>query len=210
MGSSESLRHILEFAVDHNSDNNTQKASSRTNKKTPDLRAMISEINLHDIKPQPAGKKTLATVLGEIVWLFSQSPLHRNFKISDLDWALMPALLLDQYKIYKANGQVVAVALWAYLSKESEASLLQGKVLQPGDWGNNAEIDPEDGIVPNEGGQLWLIELVTPFDGPEGRHQVEVVEDLLRTEFSGQTCRSLDINPTTGEKRFKDVRGLSI
>ena len=30
--------------------------------------------------------KTMSAVLGEIVWLMSQSPMHKQFFISDLEW----------------------------------------------------------------------------------------------------------------------------
>lgn len=37
--------------------------------------------------PVPEGHaKTTAAVLGEIVWLMSQSSLHKQFFISDLEW----------------------------------------------------------------------------------------------------------------------------
>src|SRR5262245_57757454 len=41
-------------------------------------------------RPAPAGaaKKT-SEVLGEIVWLMSQSGLHKQFFISDLEWLVM-------------------------------------------------------------------------------------------------------------------------
>lgn len=187
--------------------------SSRHNKKSNkgiDLRSFIPNISPEDLQPQAAGKKTLATVIGEIVWLFTQSPLHRHLKIADLEWALMPALLLDQYKIYRSGEQVVAVALWGYLSKASEQKILKGEKLLPQDWGNNATFDPEEGLIPNSGGQLWLLELITPFEIDGMKHQEEIVNDLLAHEFRGKICRSLDINPETGEKCFKDVAGGDI
>ena len=37
--------------------------------------------------PVPEGHaKTISAVLGEIVWLMSQSGLHKQFTISDLEW----------------------------------------------------------------------------------------------------------------------------
>jgi hypothetical protein len=41
-------------------------------------------------KPAPEGAaKKVSEVLGEIVWLMSQSPLHKQFFISDLEWFVM-------------------------------------------------------------------------------------------------------------------------
>lgn len=149
----------MENAVSTNSTENRKNKSS--NSERIDLRSFIPDISPEDLQPQPAGKKTLATVIGEIVWLFSQSPIHRHLKIADLEWALMPALILDQYKIYKANGQVAGVALWAYLNEEAEKKVIEGKRLDPRDWGNGAMISMEEGLVPTQGGQCWLIDIVT-------------------------------------------------
>jgi len=38
----------------------------------------------HDA-PEGAAK-SVSQVFGEVVWLMSQSPLHKNFFISDLEW----------------------------------------------------------------------------------------------------------------------------
>ncbi|MEQ1697584.1 MAG: hypothetical protein ABL901_17255 [Hyphomicrobiaceae bacterium] len=42
--------------------------------------------------PEPVGAaKTVSAVLGEIVWLMSQSKLHKSFFISDLEWPVASA-----------------------------------------------------------------------------------------------------------------------
>lgn len=149
---------------------------------------------------QPAGEKTLATVIGEIVWLFSQSPSHRHLSIGDLEWAVMPPVLLDQYKIFKSEGQVVGVALWANLSEEAEKKLMATSRLAPQDWGNNATISMEDGITPNEGGNLWLIEVLAPFDSKENNHQQQMLADLMMNELKGERIRTVQIDRVTNKK----------
>jgi len=39
-------------------------------------------------RPTPADERpqTVASVLGEITWLMSRSPVHKQFFISDLEW----------------------------------------------------------------------------------------------------------------------------
>ena len=44
-------------------------------------------------------KPTVAHMLGEIVWLFSQSATHKNFAVGDLEWMVMPPLMLEQYRL---------------------------------------------------------------------------------------------------------------
>ena len=50
--------------------------------------------------PTPGGKeKTVSQLFGEIVWLFSQSPKHKNFFVSDLEWLVMTPVLLRQFRV---------------------------------------------------------------------------------------------------------------
>ena len=44
--------------------------------------------------------KTVAQVLGEITWLMTQSPRHKAVPLGDLEWLLMPAILLRQFRIF--------------------------------------------------------------------------------------------------------------
>jgi cytolysin-activating lysine-acyltransferase len=57
--------------------------------------------------------KTVAQVLGEIAWLMTQSPRHKAIPLGDLEWLVMPALLLRQFRIFYQGQQPVGVALWA-------------------------------------------------------------------------------------------------
>lgn len=61
-----------------------------------------------------AAMPTVASVLGEITWLMSQSPAHRQMFISDLEWLIMPPLLLGQFRLFHAPVPGAgAVATWA-------------------------------------------------------------------------------------------------
>src|SRR4051812_20305985 len=51
--------------------------------------------------------KTVAQVLGEITWLMTQSPRHKAVPIGDLEWLLMPTLLLRQFRIFYQGEQPV-------------------------------------------------------------------------------------------------------
>src|SRR5436190_902353 len=44
--------------------------------------------------------KTVAQVLGEITWLMTQSPRHKAIALGDLEWLVMPAILLRQFRIF--------------------------------------------------------------------------------------------------------------
>lgn len=152
-----------------------------------------------------AGEKTIATVMGEIVWLLTQSPAHRYLSLGDLEWMVMPPIQLGQYKIFRNEDQVVGVALWAYLNEEAEQRLKATGRLNPQDWGNGASVSMEEGIVPNEGGNLWLIELLAPFNSEENNHQQQMLADLKLKNFSSEKLKLFSIDGTSGAKRVLEV-----
>ncbi|MBT3071897.1 toxin-activating lysine-acyltransferase [Rhodomicrobium sp. Az07] len=77
--------------------------------------------------PTPGGKdKTVATLLGEVCWLFSQSPKHKNFFISDLEWLVMTPILLRQIRVFYAPDRPIGVALWAFVNDLVEERLKSG------------------------------------------------------------------------------------
>lgn len=121
--------------------------------------------------PHQPPQKTLSHALGEITWLMTQSPQHKQLFIGDLEWFCMPALLHEQFRIYNGPNSPAAVALWAFVSDETEARLQSdGPKLRPEEW--------------NGGENPWLIELVAPFGGQE-----EILADLAVTAFSGRTFK---------------------
>lgn len=125
------------------------------------------------IGTQPSGAaqqpKTVSQVLGEITWLLSQSATHKNLFISDLEWFVMPAILLEQFRLFPGpNGQPAGLVLWASINEETEQRLREHKVrLSPHEW--------------KAGSNLWLIEMVSPFGGQE-----EMLLDLAESVFQGK------------------------
>jgi cytolysin-activating lysine-acyltransferase len=107
-----------------------------------------------------APAKTVAQVLGVIVWLMTQSPRHKAIPIGDLEWLLMPAILLRQFRIFYRGEQPVGVALWA-LADELVAQRIDAgdRRLAAVEW--------------KSGSHLRMVELVAPFGGEaEMRAQV--------------------------------------
>ena len=123
---------------------------------------------------EQAGSKappTVSDIFGQAVWLMTQSPAHRNFFLSDLEWMVMPALLLRQFRIFPGKNQPIGIALWARITEETEKRLMSG----------NARLAPQDWAA---GDRLWLLELIAPF----GHHDV-MIKDLCDTVFAGQTFK---------------------
>jgi len=108
---------------------------------------------------EPASK-TVAQVLGEITWLMTQSPRHKSILLGDLEWLLMPAILLQQFRIFYKGEQPVGVAVWALVddlvAKRIDAN---DKRLSAVEW--------------KSGTNMRVVDVVAPFGGEaEMREQV--------------------------------------
>src|SRR4051812_31968767 len=101
--------------------------------------------------PEPVAK-TVAQVLGEITWLMTQSPRHRTIPLGDLEWLVMPAILLRQFRIFYKGEQPVGVALWA---------LVDEMVAKRVDAGDNRL----SAVEWKSGSNIRIVELVAPFGG---------------------------------------------
>jgi cytolysin-activating lysine-acyltransferase len=136
-------------------------------------------------RPAPEGAaKTLSQVLGEIVWLMSQSPLHKTMLIADLEWMVMTPVLLQQFRLYYDSGDAkqgpkpIGVVLWAEVDSEVAGRLAQGvSRLRPQDWKSGA-------AVPEAERQLWVVDVIAPFGGAE-----DIVRELKAKVFPNREIR---------------------
>ena len=104
--------------------------------------------------------KTVAQVLGEIAWLMTQSPRHKAMTLGDLEWLVMPAILLRQFRIFYQGDRPVGVAVWAL------ADELVAKRIDAGD-NRLAAVEWKSGALKR------IIDIVAPFGGEaEMREQV--------------------------------------
>ncbi len=79
--------------------------------------------------------KTISTVLGEAVWLLTQSTRHKKMELGDLEWLLMPAIMLRQFKIFYNGDQPVGLALWALVDSAVAERMDKGdNRLANGEW----------------------------------------------------------------------------
>jgi cytolysin-activating lysine-acyltransferase len=123
-----------------------------------------------------AGNKTVSQIIGEITWLLTQSPIHKQLFIGDLEWFVMPAILLEQFRVFSGPQHPVAVALWANVSEDTEQRLEAGGYkLRPDEW--------------RGGDRRWLIEIVAPYGGND-----EILADLSASVFSGQPFKYHRVN----------------
>lgn len=157
---------------------------------------------------------TVADAFGQIVWLLSQSPLHRDLKVRDVAEAFLPAIAARQFRIFRlGEGTLVSsegtqaldgvqagieatplgVAVWAMLSLEAEARLEAGDRLKPEDW--------------TSGDRTWLVEMVVPFGTPDSPLQEAMVADLFVGPLAGREVRLHHVDAATGERRMVVIPG---
>jgi cytolysin-activating lysine-acyltransferase len=107
-------------------------------------------------------------LLGAVSWLMMQQSATRHTLLSELEWRVMPALVLDQAKLFMRDNAPIAYVSWAKLS-EDVAKRYQAAPhhLSASDW--------------RSGEQIWIVDLCTPFGGMQ-----EVMKDLRENVFPHQ------------------------
>jgi cytolysin-activating lysine-acyltransferase len=110
---------------------------------------------------QVPGATTVAAVLGEIAWLMTQSPRHKPMPLADLEWLVMPPVLLKQFRIYYSGERPVGVVLWALVNAPVQQRLHAGeKRLSAAEW--------------KCGPQREIVDVIAPFGGEEEmRREIE-------------------------------------
>ena len=158
----------------------------------------------------PGTPRTVAEALGQVVWLLSQSPTHRELKIKDIEWSLMPPILLEQFRIFrfgplpglenvdpksflpigldKAGFEQLplGIAIWAKLSEAAEAKLEKGERLTAEEW--------------NSGDRVWLVELISPFANKENKLSEIMLLDLMQGPFKHTAFHLHRTDPATGRR----------
>jgi cytolysin-activating lysine-acyltransferase len=104
--------------------------------------------------------KTVSQVLGEIIWLMTQSPRHKSIALGELEWLVMPAILLRQFRIFYKGEQPAGVALWAL------ADDLVAKRIDAGDRRLSA-------VEWKSGPHMRIVDIVAPF-GAEAEMRAQV------------------------------------
>jgi cytolysin-activating lysine-acyltransferase len=93
--------------------------------------------------------KTVSQVLGEITWLMTQSPRHKSISLGDLEWLVMPAIQLRQFRIFYKGEQPVGVAFWALVDDIVAGRIdANDKRLSVVEWKSGANIRIIDEVAP--------------------------------------------------------------
>jgi cytolysin-activating lysine-acyltransferase len=145
---------------------------------------------------KPGAPTTVSHLLGEIAWLLTQSPLHRALQIGDLEWLVMPALIHQQFYIFRDGAKPVGLALWARCSPAAQAKLDRGM------------IEPQNRLSLEEwksGDAVWLVDLIAPFATAENKHREIMFADLIAGPLASQSFNFHQTDPATGKRTVRKV-----
>lgn len=114
------------------------------------------------------------TAIGHASWLMSRSPIHKHLMMTDLEWLVIPPVMLGQFRLWQKMGTPIGFASWAYLGEEAEERIVEKGIrrLMPTDW--------------KSGSTLWLVDFIAPLGG-----QDEMVKELREKVFAGRSFKSL-------------------
>ena len=128
-------------------------------------------------------KKLLSAKFGDIVALLSRSPSHRHYSLSDLEWLVIPPLLLNQYMLAEANlptGESipVGVVFFARVSAELDAALTKAPRypvrLHPQEW--------------RSGDKPWIIDVAG-----DPKIIASIIDTMAKTVFGGEPFKMLPV-----------------
>ena len=163
-----------------------------------------------NVETPDGGPKTIAEALGQITWLFTQSPLHKELPFKVLEATVMPALAVGQARVFRFGKSdafegvpeaefakigftrhgleelPLGFALWGLLSDEAEQKLEKGEKLGPEDW--------------KSGSNAWLVELFSPFASEQNHLMQTMLVDLMQGPFKAKPFKLHRTDAQTGAR----------
>ena len=112
-------------------------------------------------------------LLGPVAWLMMQQPHTKHTLLSELEWRVLPPLMLDQAKLFMRDGSPLAYVSWARLSNGAAQRYRQAPhQLSFNDWSSGEEV--------------WLVDVVAPFGGLQ-----RLMEELRSGALAGKPVHQL-------------------
>lgn len=119
-------------------------------------------------------------ILGPALWLYAKEPNRKFMFLADMEWLVLPPVILDQCRLYTKGGIPFAFYTWAQVSDTVDARLRSGvPKIAPHEW--------------KSGPHVWLVDFIAPFGELE-----ETMAELRRTVLAGKVVRALMPDPRQG------------
>lgn len=114
-------------------------------------------------------------IFGQVVSIFLQSPRHRHLLLADLEWRVIPAIALKQYRLVQHKGLPRGLpgsfVSWALVNEEVEAQLQQPDFrLRLQDW--------------KSGDRVWIVDVAGPAEKDPA-----LLDKLKQELFPGRAVR---------------------
>ncbi|MBV1786781.1 toxin-activating lysine-acyltransferase [Marinobacterium sp. D7] len=117
-------------------------------------------------------------ILGPALWLYARDPMKKYLFMGDIDWVLLPPVVLDQCRLYTKEELPYAFFTWARVNDQIDSRLRTSHAkLAPHEW--------------NCGEHVWIIDAVAPFGQLE-----ETIKELRENIFPGLPVSALLPDPS--------------
>ena len=116
-------------------------------------------------------------MLGPVMWLYARDPIKKFTFVGDMDWRLLPPLVLEQFKVFNKHDIPWAYFSWATVSNDVNHRLLSAvPTIAPHEW--------------RSGTHTWLIDVVTPFGDDPSLIQEVCNQFAIGTQVAGWVTQS--------------------
>ncbi|MEM6899201.1 MAG: toxin-activating lysine-acyltransferase [Pseudomonadota bacterium] len=116
-------------------------------------------------EPRSKADLTVASVFGQITLLMTQSPQHKHLFLSDLEWLVMPPIMLRQFRIFMNKERPVGAVLWALASDEvAERAQESARSIKPDEWRSGSRLVIVDVVAPFGSADSFRTEIETAFN----------------------------------------------
>ena len=128
-------------------------------------------------------------VLGKLMWLWMNSPLHKEWPLQSSSEFLLKPIEYGQYLLIEREGMPVSYCSWAFVSDKEEENYIFDATSKIQDWQN--------------GNNLWFIDWVAPFSK---RDSFEM-RSILKEKFKYQTANALRVKKHKKSAHIMEFKG---
>lgn len=153
------------------------------------LREKISTLSNveHGVQTENTNNESIE-ILGQITWLWINSPLQKDWPTHLLGTNAIPAIAHRQFLLLKQNGLPVAYCSWAFLDSSAEKRYLaDAHSLTLADWAS--------------GERMWLVDWVAPFG-----HSFALYRQM-RARFPDAIARAIRVDAEKKTARVQEIIG---
>ena len=156
------------------------------------MRRVIRLTMYHEVSCKDTIKNTKDLFYyGHLTWLWTNSPLHREWSTKAQARLIIPAIALKQFHlILNSDNLPVAYCSWAWLSQEKENEFIRRVgYIDPNSW--------------NCGDRLWIIDYISPFS----LNYTRQLNEALARKFPDKIARALRVKPGNPKGKIISFRG---